>query len=339
MRRTAAVAIAEDVAQPGSSPYLVGDSPTVRPGSREDASNEAETADASAARSGAAGGKLGSFRHIVTVALTVLGAVALSLALQMTLVSGLEHRAAQQSALDKLRKQLAQGTAPLGQKGQDARLLALGAPVAVLDIPSIHVHEVVLEGTTPGVLMSGPGHRRDTPLPGQAGTSYIFGRAAAYGGPFGGLHSLRVGAKIVVTTQEATSTFKVIDRRHKGDPTPPPLTSGNGRLTLVTARGTPFVPSGALYVDANLSTPTQSAPARAFFTSQLLPSERAMATDSSTLWALVLWLQALVVIAVGIVWSWTRWGRHQTWIVFLPLTALVGFFASDQFIRLLPNLM
>jgi hypothetical protein len=74
-------------------------------------------------------------------------------------------------------------------------------------------------------------------------------------------------------------------------------------------------------------------------TNQLPRAELPLATDTGTLWALVLWLQALVVISVGIVWSWTRWGRHQTWIVFLPVTALVGFFVADQFARLLPNLM
>ena len=33
-----------------------------------------------------------------------------------------------------------------------------------------------MEGTSSGTLMSGPGHRRDTPFPGQAGVSVIVGR-------------------------------------------------------------------------------------------------------------------------------------------------------------------
>jgi hypothetical protein len=69
------------------------------------------------------------------------------------------------------------------------------------------------------------------------------------------------------------------------------------------------------------------------------PAQRPLGTDVGSLWALVLWLEALLVVAIGIVWSWSRWGRAQTWIVFLPLTAVVAFFASDQFMRLLPNLM
>jgi LPXTG-site transpeptidase (sortase) family protein len=255
------------------------------------------------------------------------------------LVSSLHHRAAQEQRFNHLRKALALGTAPVSQTDSTGRLLASGIPVALLDIPSIHVHEVVGEGTTAGVLMTGPGHRRDTALPGQAGTSIIMGRQASYGGPFRDIHRLHVGSKIVVTTQQGVSSFKVIDLRRGGDPTPPKLGSGKGRLTLITASGTPFMPSGSLRVDADLTTDPMTTPPTVIPFNGLPRSEQAMATDSTTLWALVLWLQALVIIAVAIVWSWTRWGRHQTWIVFLPLTALVGFFVADQFARLLPNLL
>jgi hypothetical protein len=52
--------------------------------------------------------------------------------------------------------------APAGQVDDGGRLLALGTPVAVLDVPRIGVHEVVGEGTTAGVL-----HRaRSAPPPG-----------------------------------------------------------------------------------------------------------------------------------------------------------------------------
>jgi LPXTG-site transpeptidase (sortase) family protein len=258
---------------------------------------------------------------------------------QLTFVSGLQHRAAQQRQFDTFRKELAEGTAPLGQTDSSGRLYRLGRPVAMIEIPSIRVHEIVGEGTTAGVLQSGPGHRRDTPLPGQAGTSIIMGRAAAYGGPFKRLHSVHAGATIRVTTQQAVSTFRVIGIRHPGDPAPPRLGSRKGRLTLMTATGMPFMPSGVLRVDANLVTPTQATPPVVLPLNGLPRSELALGTDTGTLWALVLWLQALVVVAVAIVWSWVRWGHQQTWIVFLPVTALVGFFVANQFARLLPNLL
>jgi sortase A len=277
--------------------------------------------------------------QVLWAASVVLAVLALSVVVQLVVVSRLQHRAAQQSSFDKLRKELAEGTAPLGQTGPSGRLLALGTPIAIVTVPSIGIHQVVLEGSTSGVLMSGPGHRRDTPMPGQAGTSVILGRAAAYGGPFGGLHRLKVGAKIMVTTGQGVSTFKVIDLRRAGDVVPPPLGSAKGRLVLVTAAGGAYMPSGVLRVDADLTSDTLASPPTVIPVNGIPHSEAPLGTDTSTMWALVLWLQALIVISVAAVWSWTRWGRHQTWIVFLPLTATVGFFVADQFMRLLPNLL
>lgn len=282
---------------------------------------------------------LGAARAVARTALVVLATIALSLVVQLTLVSGLQHRVAQRRAFDHLRNVLAQGTAPVSQTTSSGRLLALGTPIALIDIPSLHVHEVVDEGTTPGVLMSGPGHRRDTPLPGQAGTAVIMGRQAAFGGPFRHLQQLRPGMHIVVTTGQGTSTFAVIRLRRGGDPTPPTLGSGKGRLTLITASGTPFVPSGVLRVDADLATPTMATPPAVIPLNGVPRSEMAMGTDASTLWTLAFWLEALTAVAVAAVWSWSRWGRHQTWIVFLPLIALVGLFVAGQVVKLLPNLL
>jgi LPXTG-site transpeptidase (sortase) family protein len=335
-----AVTVAEDTAEDVPSPHRAEEPSYLAPGSGASAGQPAAVPPVVRPSGGAgAAGELGPARHLFGVALVVLATAALSLAFHLTLISGLQHRSAQQQAFDKLRKSMAQGTAPVGQTDSSGRLLDLGTPIFVLDIPSIHLHEVVFEGTTAGVLMSGPGHRRDSPMPGQAGSSFIMGREAAYGGPFRDLHNLKIGARMVITTGQGASTFKVIAKRHKGDPRPPGVGVGKGRLTLMTARGAAFVPSGILYVDADLTTTTQDTPPRVISTNQLPRAELPLATDTGTLWALVLWLQALVVISVGIVWSWTRWGRHQTWIVFLPVTALVGFFVADQFARLLPNLM
>jgi hypothetical protein len=108
---------------------------------------------------------------------------------------------------------------------------------------------------------------------------------------------------------------------------------------LETATGAPFVPSGVVYVDADQVSPVLVSAGTGVPAGALPSDERPMATETGTPWALVLWLEALVVVAVAIVWSWYRWGRAQTWIVFLPLTVLVGFYLSAQIARLLPNLM
>jgi hypothetical protein len=111
------------------------------------------------------------------------------------------------------------------------------------------------------------------------------------------------------------------------------------RLTLVTGAGRPFLPNGSVYVDADLDGQAVGGPAR-LVTEHSLPSrERALASDTSTLWALALWLQALIAVSVGAVWAWHRWGRAQAWIVFLPLALLIGLAAAGEVARLLPNLM
>jgi LPXTG-site transpeptidase (sortase) family protein len=281
----------------------------------------------------------GGLTDVVRVALVILSAVLLSMALYLVVLSRLEHSAAQHQAFDRLRGQLAAATAPVSPTEASGRLLPLGTPVALLEIPAIHVHEVVGEGTTSAVLMSGPGHRRDTPFPGQAGASYILGRAAAYGGPFGRLHKLKPGARITITTGEGVSTYKVIDVRRAGQPKPPALGTTQGRVTLETATGSPFVPSGALYVDADQVSPVLLSTGVGVPAGALPADERPMATETGSLWALVLWLEALIVAAVAMVWSWNRWGRVQTWVVFVPLVALVGYYLSAQITRLLPNLM
>ncbi len=269
----------------------------------------------------------------------VLSLLATSLALHLVVVSGLQHRSAQQQAYSAFRLEVAEGTAPVGPTGPDDRQLALGTPVAYLEIPSIGVREVVGEGTTVANLMAGPGHRRDSPLPGQEGTSVIMGRQASYGGPFNRLADLKRGDKITATTGQGVSRYSVISLRYGGEPTPPPVRRGDGRLLLVSAAGPSYIPSQVLRVDADLDSPALPAPRPVVTASALPPNEKIMATDATTLWRLAFWLQALIAVAVAVIWSWHRWGRPQTWIVFLPPTVLVGLFASAEALRLLPNLL
>ena len=47
----------------------------------------------------------------------------------------------------------------------------------------------------------------------------------------------------------------------------------------------------------------------------------------------------LILIALGAVWAWHRWGRAQAWVVFLPPLMLVGILVSNQAARVLPNLL
>lgn len=292
---------------------------------------------ASAPRTGVA--SVTAVRHLARGGLLSLAALLLGVTAQLLLVSGIQQHSAQRAAFDALRDQLAQGTAPVAQVDQEGRLLAPGTPVALIDVPALGMSQVVLEGTDSAVLTDGPGHRRDTPMPGQAGTSVLMGRAAAYGGPFGRLARLAAGNRFTVVTGQGKATYEVIGVRRAGDPAPAPLAAGKGRLVLVTATGPRFMPDGVLRVDADLVSAPAETPAAVIRSGTLPQAEEPLAGPSGVPWPLVMWLQALLLAAVAAVWTWHRWGRHQTWIVFAPVVAVLGLQVATRATELLPNLL
>ncbi|MDP1818340.1 MAG: class E sortase [Acidimicrobiales bacterium] len=271
--------------------------------------------------------------------LVVVFVISASLVIQLVVVSNLQQRAAQQRAFDRFRSELATGTAPIGPVGADGRQLAQGTPVAYLEIPAIGLRQVIVEGTTSSALFTGPGHRRDSPLPGQAGVSVVLGRSAAFGGPFRQIDALERGDTIHVTTGQGEFDYRVTGRRSDGDPAPGPAGPGKGRLLLATAAGRPFMPDGVLRVDADLVTAAVGGAAPLVASRALPPAEQLMGADTGTLWALALWLQALTVVAIGAVWAWHRWGRAKAWVVFLPPLIFAGLSASGEAARLMPNLL
>ncbi|MFD8425858.1 sortase [Streptomyces sp. NPDC059668] len=271
-------------------------------------------------------------------ALCVLAALLLGFAADLTLVGHLQHARDQQTAYDEFRRQLALGVAPVGRQTYDGKTLGPGAPVALLRIPALGLKEVVGEGTTSGVLMSGPGHRRDTPLPGQAGTSVIMGRQWGYGSPFNHLRRLPPGTEIRVTTGQGTALYEVSALRRTGDPLPPPLKEGEGRLTLITADGAPYTPSGTLRVDATLTSDVQPAPPRPA-AGWIDDSEQALGTENAAWLPVFLWSQALLGAALLTMAAYRVWGRWQTWVVGVPVLAALGLAVSGAATRLLPNLL
>jgi sortase A len=283
----------------------------------------------------AAANDTSSTRYLALTSLMLVTVLALGFCVDLTMISPLEYRVAQTRAFDRLRNELAHGVAPVSEVDRKGHLLPMGAPVALLTIPRLHVKVVVLEGTDPEVLTGGPGHLRDTVLPGQAGTSVVFGRAAAFGGPFRRIHDLRPGDAVIVTTGSGTATYSVVDRRTAGDALPA-MAEGGARLTLVTATGPAFLPSGVLRVDADLrGTAIGASP---IAVTSVPHSQVPLGTDTATLWVFAFILEALILVSVGAVVSWRRWGRAQTWIVFFPVTVLLCYYAADQLVRLLPNL-
>lgn len=274
--------------------------------------------------------------ELARAALVLVAILAASLLVEMLFVSPLQARAAQQRAFDRFRGELAAGTAPLAAGDPAAKK---GAPVSYLQIPSIGLRQVVLEGTDSGTLFNGPGHRRDTPLPGQAGTSVLMGRRAGFGGPFSRIGDLVPGALIKVTTGAGVFQYKALGVRRAGDQAPVELKPGAGRIVLVTSGGAAFMPSGLVLVDADLTVPGLGGSGPRLDAKTLPDAEKLQGVDLSTLWRLAMWLQALVVVVLLALFAWFRWNRAKTWVVFLPALMLIGLLTAGEFARLMPNLL
>lgn len=282
----------------------------------------------------------GRGRLVASTLVLSLSACLLGFAAWVTVGSRLYYDRVQHNDYASFRAELAQATAPTGptDPADAKKLLPVGTPVAVLSIPEIGLNAVVLQGTTSDVLEGGPGHLRDTAMPGQVGVSEILGRRAAYGGPFARLSSLSPGAVFSVTTGQGVTRYRVLDVRRAGDPVPV-LTTGKGRLILGTADGPPFAPTGVVWVDADTITAPYTPPAMVISTSEISPSELPLGTESGVWLPLVLWGEGLLLAALAIAWLRSHWGRWQTWTVALPVLGYLGLGVADQVARLLPNLM
>lgn len=297
---------------------------------------------------GAAGRRLDAGR-IAASATTVLAIMLLVFVAEMAVVGPVRHAREQAVLYQEFRSQLASSVAPTGQVGaarkkdagyvlDEKALVPLGAPVALMRIPAIGLKEVVAQGTTSTVLASGPGHRRDTVLPGQGGTVVIMGRQATYGGPFRRIASLDVGDEIAFATAQGKSLYTVTGIRHAGDPAPPPDAAA-ARLTLMTGERTPYLPSDVVRVDAVLKSEKFASAAGPLTPASLATSEAPMAGDRSALLPLLLWSQALLLVAVLLSWVRGVWGRWQSWLVSAPVLGFLGLKVAGLVALLLPNVL
>jgi hypothetical protein len=271
-------------------------------------------------------------------ALLVIAALLFGFVVHATLISAFQHHRSQEIAYDALRDSLAKAETPVGQLDLNEDLVVPGTPVAHLESPAIGLSEVVVEGTDAQRLRAGIGHRRDSVMPGQVGTSVILGRQTTYGGPFSQLHRLEPGDEITITTGQGTHTYRVFGLRRAGDPLPAPLRAGEGRLELQTADGLPLFPSGVLYVDAELVTETQETPARVLAFKALPPAEHEMGQDQGAWFIAFFYLVFFVAAGIGTWWLWTTWGRWHAWAVGVPVLVFLGLATADQVMNALPNL-
>jgi len=240
-------------------------------------------------------------------------------------VSGIQEAGAQSRLYTTLAAQLSQDIGPLGPTTP-------GAPVAVMDIPSIGMRDVVVvEGTSPENLTLGPGHLRNTPLPGQLGLSVIYGRRATFGAPFGRLDRLEPGAQIITITQQGKSVYKVVAI---GDSQHPVKDTKLNRLALLTSSSTE-VPSYYLEVDADLVSAVRNGPVQM---PVIGPTEQALAGDSGALVLTMTWGLALALVAVGGSFAAARWSPWPVYLILAPAALAIVWNLYENLAALLPNL-
>jgi len=277
--------------------------------------------------------------RVVRGIIGMVGLLVAAFLINILVFSHIYHAVAQQNLRNEFKEQLALATAPTAEVDLNNVILRQGAPIAVIDIPSIGVHEVIAEGTDSGTLRGGPGHRRDTVLPGQQGASIIMGRASAYGGVFSKLQELKPGTKFTIVTSQGKQIFQTLGLRYAGDLTLPDLKSQESRLVLLTARGAPYVPDKVVRLDAKLISPVQPAGLRVSSFINVPKEDREFGFDFRFVWALAMALQLLLALELLAVWAYSRIGARGTYLVFGPLIFFALILVMDQSTRLLPNLL
>ncbi|MFM7093679.1 MAG: sortase, partial [Actinomycetota bacterium] len=178
-------------------------------------------------------------RTFITAGLLLLGLVAYQL-----WGTGLEQSRAQNRLRDEFATLVASPPTTTGTATQEGsttipRVDAPSRPnsaLALLEIPSAGVADIVVNGATVSALRHGPGHISGTALPGEPGNSAIAGHRTTYGAPFANLDDVKVGDEVRVTTAKGRFTYTVNDVKIVGPNRTDVLRPQKNRtlLTLIT---------------------------------------------------------------------------------------------------------
>jgi sortase A len=142
------------------------------------------------------------------------------------------EQARQQWEQQQARAMVAQARSRAASGGTAAmEQVAVGAPVARLRIPRIHLDEVVLEGVGDDELNAAPGHLPGSVLPGMTGNAVISAHRDRH---FSHLDELQVGDTIHTETGRASGTWVIVGRRVVGRDTPALFETKEPTLTLTT---------------------------------------------------------------------------------------------------------
>lgn len=210
-------------------------------------------------------------------------------------------------------------TTPAGAVPLSGALPADGQPTAILTINSIGLQQVVVQGTTPTDLTSGPGTLTNAARLGTKGNAVIIGRRYTAGATFGKLNQLVAGDKIVVTTGLGLFHYRVIQPTRVSVPgdLSPASPIKRAQLTLITASS--MTGGGTESVVARLT----SAPASAKRV-KIPPSAEALGTagSSAAIPATILWGAILALTFAASFVAYTR-ARKYVVVVYVLSTPIV----------------
>jgi len=251
-------------------------------------------------------------------------------------LSGLQEQRSQHQLYSAMRGLLSPSSPVAPWIGGD---IPSGSPVALLTSPQAGLHDaVIVEGTSSGTLLAGPGHLPNTPLPGQAGAAVVLGKSATAGAPFGELARLQPGDVITVRTGQGRFRYIVRGRLVSGGRLPS-VPSTSGFLLLGTSGGTAapggFTPSHVVYTYARLQ--GHAAPTPHGRPRTVPRQDRPGQGDPGARPFVALWLGLLLAGSAACWWLWSYWGLLRTWLVGAPVLFAVLWALSDEAIRLFPN--
>ncbi|MFZ9676012.1 MAG: sortase [Ilumatobacteraceae bacterium] len=214
-----------------------------------------------------------------------------------------------QSAMleEKLASDLLNGVTPVSYP------IAVGAPVALIEVQSRDLRAVVVEGSTARELSKAAGHLIGSALPGQPGVSAILGRSRNHGAEFANLDRVAVGDEITATTGQGAHTYEVIDVTTRSSRDMAAF-QGEGHMLILS---TMLDDSDRLVVRASLTSSVFPAGEPANHTTTT--EELGTSGDTGSWGAVARWmfLAALVAILVPVILA--QVGRRVGWMIVVPI--------------------
>jgi len=210
-----------------------------------------------------------------------------------------------------------------------------GSPVAVLEIPALHLFDAVVQGTSAQDLRSGPGHMPTTALPGQPGNAVIAGRRATFGAPFSSIGSLKKGQLIRVIDGYGTYRYEVTRVVYaEGGRHDVVTETATNRLTLVTA-ASGFFPRGRLAVIAKLMGQPLADTTEPH--SHVPSAELGLAGDPASGLLAIFWCLIFFVLLSAAAWLARHWDQPVVvYLLAVPVLLLVALFTCESIIGFLP---